>query len=341
MELKIKYMEKDYYKILGVSRDSTQEDIKKAFRKLSLQYHPDRQAGKTEKEKKEAEEQFKLITEAYDTLSDPEKKEKYDNPNSGFGDLFSDIFSTSGFPFGANTTIEKGQDLDINLKIGIKDIYCGFTKTLKYKKNVRCGYCGGEGGKTTICPTCGGSGRTRTRTRSFFGFMETVGVCPNCNGTGKKITEPCKHCKGIGLTPVDSTVTLTLSPDKTIENNRTYKFHGYGSDGKSSSAVTGDLYINVVHDYDKNKYFITPTLDIVETVEIPYGGVLLGCKWPVVLPDSTEVEIDIKSCLPCNSLIELPNKGIAGRKYFAKIIPKFPDKLNESQVKLLQQLISL
>lgn len=341
-------MEKDYYKILGVDKNSSQEDIKKAFRKLSLKYHPDRQSGKSDSEKKYAEEQFKLITEAYETLGDPEKRKKYDTPS--MGNIFDDLgdfgwniwssFTTTGNAAN-NVVIERGQDLEVKLKIGIKDIYSGFSKVFKYKKNIRCSSCGGSGGKTATCDNCKGTGRIRTRTRTLMGFMDMNIPCDKCNGKGLKIIDFCKKCKGFGFESSEANITVNLPSEKTIINNQTYRFTGYGSESKDSRGTSGDLYVTIIHDYDSNKYFITPSLDIIETVEIPYTGILLGCKWPVILPNDEEVMIDIKSCLPCNTLIEIPGKGINGKKYFTKIIPKFPEKLNDSQINLLQQLISL
>ena len=204
---------KDYYKILGVDKSATKDDIKKAYRKLAIQYHPDKQQGKSDKEKKEAEEKFKEIAEANEVLSDDKKRAEYDNPSSNFkfegfgGRGFSDFMNGFGFDFdfnpfgnkGQQKRVQKGQSIRFNLGVTLEDIYNGTEKTLKYKRMDKCPTCGGSGkghnSRVETCTHCGGTGQ-------FFqqnGFVQTITTCPHCKGKGTILINPCPTCNGNGI----------------------------------------------------------------------------------------------------------------------------------------------
>jgi len=214
---------KDYYEILGVPRNATTEEIKKAYRKLAMEYHPDRNPGN-----KEAEEKFKEITEAYQILSDPEKRKRYDMyGHSGISEsdyihftdvhdifeVFRDIFDSFGGGFfddffGTRTQTRKvqkgipGSDRKLRLKLTLEEIATGVRKKLKIKHFKVCDACGGTGAKSrggyAVCPVCNGTGEVKQVRRGFFGQMVTITTCANCGGEGKVIKEPCNVCGGEG-----------------------------------------------------------------------------------------------------------------------------------------------
>ena len=215
---------RDYYEVLGVAKNANADEIKKAYRKAAIQYHPDKNPGD-----KQAEEKFKEAAEAYDVLSNPDKRARYDQFGhagmsgaaggaGGFGGGFGgfsmeDIFSQFGDIFGGHfgggfgssgggRRVNRGSDIRVKVKLTLAEIATGVTKKLKINKTVACGKCGGSGAKDAnsyaTCSTCNGSGYVVRVENSFFGRVQTQGVCPTCGGTGKVITSPCDECKGEG-----------------------------------------------------------------------------------------------------------------------------------------------
>lgn len=228
--------EKDYYKILGVEKNASAEDIKRAYKKLAIKYHPDRNPGD-----KTAEDKFKEAAEAYEVLHDPEKRQRYDqfgaagvNGAGGFGGFggaqgmdindifshFSDIFGDMGFGgFSGGGRRQgrpqfKGGDLRLKVKLTLGEIATGVTKKFKVKKNVTCTECHGTGSEAghqaETCPTCQGSGYVVRAQRSFLGMVQSQEPCPNCGGTGTIITHKCKHCGGDGIVSGEEVVEVDI-----------------------------------------------------------------------------------------------------------------------------------
>lgn len=229
--------EKDYYKILGVERSATADEIKRAYKKVAIKYHPDRNPGD-----KEAEEKFKQAAEAYDVLRDPDKRARYDqfgaagvNGAGGFGGFsadsmdindifrhFSDIFSGSGFGGfggfggggGASHAVRKGDDMRMKVKLTLAEIATGVTKRFKLRKQVHCPECGGSGcekGHTPeTCETCHGRGFVLRTQRSMFGMMQTQAPCPTCHGEGTIIKHACSHCHGNGVVQGEEIVEIKI-----------------------------------------------------------------------------------------------------------------------------------
>ncbi len=261
---------RDYYEILGVSRNATDEELKKAYRKLAMQYHPDRNPGN-----KEAEEKFKEINEAYEVLSDPEKRRMYDQfghqafgpggfghggfgQDSGFGfdinDIFGDespfedIFSTffGGGSFGRrakSTRKSRGRDIRADITINLTDLINDKNVTIKVRRNEPCSACGGTGSRSSssssTCPTCRGTGRVRN-TQGFF-TIETT--CPKCHGTGTIVSDPCNVCHGESV--VEKDVTLTIRIPAGVEDGTRLRVSGEGDAGQFNGS-RGDLYV-IIH----------------------------------------------------------------------------------------------
>lgn len=229
--------EKDYYKILGVERSATADEIKRAYKKVAIKYHPDRNPGD-----KEAEEKFKQAAEAYDVLRDPDKRARYDqfgaagvNGAGGFGGFsadsmdindifrhFSDIFSGSGFGgfggfgggVGASHAVRKGDDMRMKVKLTLAEIATGVTKRFKLRKQVHCPECGGSGCEKghapETCETCHGRGFVLRTQRSMFGMMQTQAPCPTCHGEGTIIKHACSHCHGNGVVQGEEIVEIKI-----------------------------------------------------------------------------------------------------------------------------------
>ncbi|MCC6447166.1 MAG: DnaJ domain-containing protein, partial [Chitinophagaceae bacterium] len=230
-------MKRDYYEVLGVSKTSSADEIKKAYRKTAMQYHPDKNPGD-----KKAEEKFKEAAEAYEVLSNPEKKQRYDQfghagmsgaAGGGFGGFdgggmrmedifgnFGDIFGEGFFGGGGRSSGgrssggQRGSNLRVKVKLNYEEILKGAHKTIKVKKHVKCSTCGGNGAKDRssiqTCNTCGGSGQVRKVQQTFLGQMQTVTTCPTCNGDGTQITAKCNSCKGEGRVYGEDTISIDI-----------------------------------------------------------------------------------------------------------------------------------
>ena len=237
-------MSKDYYKILGINRNASEDEIKKSYRKLSKQYHPDvnKDPG--------AEEKFKEINEAYDVLSDSNKKQMYDQygtadpqeiPQENMWDPFGRF---SGFGR-RSAPKERGSDLRINLSLSIEDLYNGVHKKIKVKKKVQCFRCHGSGSETnedSVCPVCHGTGMEIKTTRHEFGFSQVTQPCSNCHGTGKIILHPCKECEGTGLITADREIEFDVPPG--MPGNAYMTVQGEGNEGPHRG-ISGNLIVAV------------------------------------------------------------------------------------------------
>ncbi|MCX8010998.1 MAG: DnaJ domain-containing protein, partial [Ignavibacteria bacterium] len=259
---------RDYYEVLGVQRNATADEIKKAYRKLAMQYHPDRNPGN-----KEAEEKFKEAAEAYEVLSDPDKRSRYDRfghagmkgtdfrEYTDINDIFNsfrDIFSGAGFGgsifddfFGGTTSTRSrrrathgtpGSDLRVTLKLTLEEISTGVQKKIKIKRYVQCDECSGSGAKdgTSLdtCPVCNGSGEIRQVSRSVFGQFVNITTCNNCEGEGKVVKNPCLKCSGDGRVYKESQINVNIPPGVSDGNYLTLR--GEGNAGKRKGPA-GDI----------------------------------------------------------------------------------------------------
>ncbi len=261
-------MEKiDYYEILEISRTSTADEIKKAYRKKAMDYHPDRNPNNTE-----AEEKFKAAAEAYDVLSNPSKKERYDRyghaglGGNGFGNVdfdlgtiferFGDLFGGgfgggfSGFDFSGrgnkSPRVRVGSSLRVKVKLTLEEILTGIEKKIKIKKYIACSTCGGIGAQSTdsitTCATCHGSGQVIRMERTVFGMIQQSSVCPACHGSGEMIKDPCKKCNGTGIVQGEEIVTVNIPAGIADGMQMTVKEKGNAA---LNGGINGDLYIAI------------------------------------------------------------------------------------------------
>ena len=286
---------RDYYEVLGVDKNASEDDIKKAFKKAAMKYHPDRFANASDAEKKEAEEKFKEVNEAYQVLSDSKRKQQYDqfghaafepggagfsdfDPNSfDFSDIFSNIFGGGSSGFGGSSRrsyVEPGNDLRYNLEITLEEAAKGVEKTIKYKRNGKCEFCNGTGaedGKTKTCPTCNGQGTIRTQQRTILGVMQSQTICPDCHGTGKIPEKKCKHCHGTGT--AKETVEKKINVPAGIDDGQKLKYAGLG-EASQSGGPNGDLYIVIrIKSHD---IFVRDGENLYCEVPISYSTAVLG-----------------------------------------------------------------
>ncbi len=294
---------RDYYEVLGVSKTATPDEIKKAYRKMAIKYHPDRNP-----DDKEAEEKFKEAAEAYDVLSDEKKRQQYDqfgfaggpqfggagggfHPGGGFsfedifsqfGDIFGDIYGNGGrghyrssTQSGPRKRVRKGQDIRIKVKVTLKDIMNGVDKKIKIPRLVACTACNGTGAKDgtsfTTCSTCGGTGYIRQVHQSIFGPMEQESVCPDCNGEGKIINEQCPVCHGQGVERKDEIVEFHIPAG--VRDGMTLTLQGQGNAPKGGG-IAGDLLIVIQE--EKNPELIRDENDLIYNLMLDFPTAALG-----------------------------------------------------------------
>lgn len=360
---------KGYYKILGVAENATDDEIKKAFRKLSIKYHPDKQANKSDKEKKEAEAKFKEVNEAYQVLSDNDKRAQYDrgtsfdfgnvggyssgfNPTDfNFGDFNFDEFgfnAGSGFDFRSffggtsrqqrQKAPERGADIKMTIPITIEDIFNGCSKKVKYQRNVRCPNCHGAGGTNKhTCPDCNGTGTKVIHTRTPFGFTQTTTICPKCGGKGYIVDSKCPTCNGTGFKKEETILDIKFKPG--MLNGFAIQYNGKGHESSDPNGLTGDFYAVCQYKYDTERYQILDSMDVYERIELPYYDALLGCEYILEKPDHKKIKITIPSCVQNGKHLKLTNEGIHSGNvigdYYLIIIYKMPEKLELEEMKAL------
>ena len=332
-------MNKDYYKTLNINRDSSQDDIKKSFRNLSKQYHPDKGGN---------EAKFKEISEAYDTLSNPEKKRQYDmggqNPFGGhhpFGnhegpgmeDLFNQFFNNRGQ---RQQHTLKGKTLNIPLRVDLEDVFFGKTKTLKYQRNINCESCNGAGGGFKRCEPCGGRGFTeRTVGNAFFKQVHRH-TCVVCNGGGKIRITTCQVCDGAAGKRENSVIDFKVPYE--LMSGQKYVFRGLGNEVHNGMA--GDLTIEVV--INRHQHFTVTGKDLLYQPEVSILDILLGRT--ITIPYFGNVlNIDIPPYTQIGKKFSLKGKGMRRtREYPGSLIvqPKviIPTQLSESNREMIIKL---
>jgi len=348
---------KDFYKILGVSRDASDDEIKRAYRKLAQELHPDKHAGDKGKE-----DSFKLINEAYETLKDPQKKAHYDRfgaatgagfggggggPEAGFGadfqDIFNDVFSDffGGGGGRRRPGPERGADLRFDLEITFEESAFGTEKTVRVPRTVACNTCGGSGAKpgTTpvACSTCRGAGQVRFQQ----GFFSVARTCPSCHGAGSVIKDPCAECMGAGKTR--STTPLTVKIPAGVDTGSRLRLSGEGEYG-DRNGPSGDLYIFIT--VMAHEIFRREENDVLCEVPISFAQAALGSEIEVPTIDGP-AKLKIPAGTQSGKVFRMPHKGIAsvhtGRRGDQQVIIKVetPTKLNKRQKELLQEFAEI
>ena len=332
-------MKRDYYEILGVDKNADEGTIKKAYRKVAMQYHPDRNPGD-----KAAEEKFKEAAEAYEVLSDANKKARYDryghagveNMGGGFSggsmnmeDIFShfgDIFGDGGSPFegffgqsgsrGRSGGGQNGSNLRIKVSLTLEEIESGVTKKIKVKKQVTCKSCNGSGAKdrnsVSTCGTCQGSGYVRQVKNTFLGQMQTTVVCPTCNGTGKKITSVCTVCRGDGRTMDEELIEIEIPAG--VQEGMQLSMRGKGNAGQGGGPA-GDLLINI--EEKPHDLFSRDNMNIVYDLFLNFADAALGTN--VEVPTlSGNVKVKIPAGTQAGKIFRLKGKGLPSLQQYGK-----------------------
>jgi molecular chaperone DnaJ len=355
---------KDFYQLLGVSRTASADELKKAYRKLAVQYHPDKNQGN-----KEAEEKFKEINEAYEVLSDPAKRQRYDQfghagvgtsaasdggspfgrgGGQGFEDI-SDIFSAFGDIFGQQAGRQRrrhstgipGSDLKIRLKLTLEEIAFGVEKTLKVKKQKTCETCDGKGsrsGKAQTCHTCKGTGEVRQVSQTMFGQFVNVQTCPTCQGEGQVITDKCPTCQGEGR--VQGEVTFKVNIPAGVAEGNYIPLRGQGNVGVRGGEA-GDLL--VVIEEQPHKYFTRHDDDVLYELQISYPDAALGTTVDVPTLGG-ETKIEIPPGTPAGKILRMSGRGIqhlnstSRGDQLIKVNIHIPTKLSARDKELLREL---
>lgn len=367
-------MKKDYYEILGLTDSDKSLDgnefskvLKKAYRKLCLKYHPDKFTSKSDEEKKQAEDKFKDITEAYSVLSDAEKRKKYDMFGTVDGNGFysdggdSDIdeilrhFAKTANPFNnpfgnshsrSHHTKQRGSDKRLKINITLKELYEGGNKEIKFKLKRPCSHCNGSGlgkyGKVSDCPYCGGSGLKVERRIHSGGYFESRQICPHCGGTGKTVVNGCTHCGGTGV--VDDIVTMNIKIPFISDCDKEYVKRGGGNVG-NHNGTCGDLYLSYEVSNDVDNFYLSNSspFDIVKHEKIRLIDCLLGNDIKVTHINGKEINCHIDSCTPNDSFITIKGEGLPkpdGTRGDLKIVVKqlFPTTLSNDDIKILNKL---
>lgn len=320
---------RDYYEVLGVSRNATADEIKKAYRQMAIKYHPDKNPGN-----KEAEEKFKEAAEAYEVLSDPEKKARYDRfghqglggaAGGGFGGgmTMEDIFSQFGDIFGDNSPFESffgggrsssgrrqrvGSNLRIKVKLKLSEIAHGVEKKIKVNKQVACSTCNGTGAKdknsVKTCNTCNGSGQVRRVTQTFLGQMATTSTCPTCNGEGTVITATCPSCRGIGLMQGEEIITVNIPPgvSEGMQLSMSRKGNAAGKGG-----IPGDLIILIEEEPDR--YLKRDGINLIYDLYLNFVDAALGTTVEVPTVDG-KAKVKIEPGTQAGKILRLRGKGL-------------------------------
>lgn len=353
---------KDYYNILGVSKDASEADIKKAYKKLALKYHPDRQQGKSDEEKKEAEDKFKEINEAFSVIGDEKKRKEYDNPGFGsdffsnFGNFGNDFNSSTRDPFeeffgrrteenpytnAHNYTDFHGDNCEAKLDLNISDFYTKGVKKVTFIKKCRCKTCDGQGGTgIKMCPHCNGTGMVTESRRQGNMFFQSSHPCPYCNGTGKIVEKKCPDCSGTGFIGklTEEKIDLKKIPTEyLLKDGLKINVGPLGSESKMDGGTNGALYVTIHHNYDKKKYKITGRGDVTEKVDVAFKDILLGSKIEVDLPNNKKMKVKIPECCEAEAILKMVGKGIDGNDYYIKVNPTFPKKLTTEQKNIIEK----
>ena len=323
---------RDYYEVLGVSKGASEDEIKKAYRKIAIKYHPDRNPGD-----KEAEEKFKEAAEAYDVLHDPKKRQQYDQfgfngpmggGEGGFGgfggasmnmddifSMFGDIFGGHGFSgFGGGggqrrPQQHRGSDLRLKVRLTLEEINLGVTKKFKVKKDITCSHCHGtgaqDGSSREQCPTCHGSGVISHTTQSIFGMMQTQGVCPTCGGEGSIIKNKCTDCHGEGVVKGEEVVEIKIPAG--VAEGMVVNVPGKGNAGRHNG-VNGDIQVFV--EEEPHELFVRDGNDLIYNLLLDFPTATLGGDVEIPTIEGTKLRVKIESGTQPGKTLRLRGKGL-------------------------------
>lgn len=344
---------RDYYEVLGVSKDADEAAIKKAYRVLAKKYHPDTNPGD-----KEAEAKFKEASEAYAVLSDPQKRQQYDQfghaafENGGgaggaggfdfgdmgdiFGDIFGDLFGSGRTRRGGGNGPVKGANILASVKLTFKEAIFGCEKELDLNLKDTCTKCNGSGAKPgtspVTCSKCGGSGQVVMTQQSLFGMVRNVTVCPDCKGKGKIIKEKCPDCYGTGY--ISNRKKIKVSIPAGIDNGQRVRLAGKGEPG-INGGERGDILVEV--SISRDPVFERQDMNIYSTVPISFADAALGNTIRIATVDG-EVEYDVKPGTQTDTKVRLRGKGVPSIRnsqvrgdHYVTLVVKVPEKLTEEQ----------
>lgn len=357
--------QKDYYQILGVERNASDDVIKKAYKKLAVQYHPDKQVGKSDEEKKASEEKFKDINEAYSVLSDKDKRQHYDmfgTAEGGFGsggmsaeDAMREFMRHMNMGFdmdsffggGSNVRESRGSDIQVNVNLSFEDLFIKRRKKIEYSRYEKCADCNGTGssdGKTAQCPYCHGSGKSETTMRRGFSVIRQITVCPHCNGEGVIISSPCMKCGGKGVVRKNATYEFNIPNGATT--NTYFDVANMGNAPERVDGVNGSLRVmfNVV---PSNGFSLSRTdaYDLEYILEVPVLDCLTGCERRFKHVDGNEYSVSIRPGITNGHQIRMRNLGLYrndGSRGFLNIYikEKMPSSLTKEERKIIDKLKS-
>ena len=359
---------RDYYEVLEVSKSASIDEIKKAYRKLAIKYHPDRNPGDAE-----AEAKFKEAAEAYDVLHDPQKRQQYDQfgfdaPGGGFGggnpfggaggfsmddifSMFGDVFGGHGGGFGGfggggqQAPKYRGSDLRLKVRLSLQEVATGVTKKFKVRKDVTCEHChgtGAEGGSgTETCPNCHGSGVEIRTQQSMFGMIQTQTACHVCGGEGTIIKNKCTHCQGEGVVKGEEVVEITIPAG--VAEGMVVNVPGKGNAGKHNG-VTGNIQVYI--EEEPNETFVRDGQNVIYNLLLDFPTAVLGGQVEIPTIDGSNVKIKIEPGTQPGKTLRLRGKGLPAVQGYGTGIGDLvvhisiyvPKELTKSEKKAIEEL---